>query len=44
MKRLEELDKQEAWDNWYYTRLQEAVNKVIASIFKEDNSEQRLEN
>ena len=35
---VEELDKQEAWDNWYYTRLQESVNKVISSISKEENT------
>ena len=38
MTRIEELDKQEKWDMWYYERLQQSVNKVISSIPEERNS------
>jgi hypothetical protein len=38
MTRIEELDKQEQWDMWYYERLQQSVNKVISSIPEERNS------
>jgi len=38
MTRIEELDKQEQWDTWYYERLQQSVNKVISSIPKEGDS------
>jgi len=40
MTRIEELERQEQWDIWYYERLQQAVNKVISSIPKEDSNEQ----
>ena len=38
MTRIEELDKQEQWDMWYYERLQQSVNKVISSIPEERDS------
>jgi hypothetical protein len=38
MTRIEELDKQEKWDMWYYERLQQSVNKVISSIPEERDS------
>ena len=38
MTRIEELDRQEQWDMWYYERLQQSVNKVISSIPEERNS------
>lgn len=38
MTRIEELERQEQWDMWYYERLQRSVNKVISSIPKEEDS------
>jgi hypothetical protein len=38
MTRIEELERQERWDAWYYERLQQSVNKVIGSIPKEGNN------
>lgn len=38
MTRIEELERQEQWDMWYYERLQQSVNKVISSIPKEEDT------
>ena len=38
MTRIEELERQEQWDMWYYERLQQSVNKVISSIPKKENT------
>jgi hypothetical protein len=39
MTNVEQLNKQEEWDNWYYTRLQDSVNKVISYIHEEENDD-----
>jgi hypothetical protein len=38
MTRIEELERQEQWDMWYYERLQQSVNRVISSIPEEGNN------
>lgn len=32
MASIKELDRQEQWDNWYYERLQQSVNKIVEKI------------
>ena len=32
MASIKELDRQEEFDNWYYERLQQSVNKIVEKI------------
>jgi len=32
MASIKELDRQEEFNNWYYERLQQSVNKIIEKI------------
>jgi hypothetical protein len=32
MVSIKELDRQEAFNNWYYERLQQSVNKIVEKI------------
>jgi hypothetical protein len=40
MTSIKELDRLEEWNNWYYTRLQESVNKIVSTIQKEKSPDE----
>ena len=41
MASIKELDRLEEFNNWYYTRLQQSVNKIVEKIPTEKDADEQ---
>ncbi len=41
MASIKELDRLEEFNNWYYTRLQQSVNKIVEKIPTEKDTDEQ---